>query len=289
MTMTRTTPQAEITAPLPKSLRSRFNAFNLPLMLGLLLMGVLVLTAIIGQIWTPFDPKATGVGIPFSAPDAVHWFGTDAVGADIFSKTLAATATDFGVTLFSVALAFVAGGLIGALTGFLGGAFDTVVMRLVEILQAFPPLLLAMLIVVTTGPGITNVVIVIMIVGIPGYLRLARAEVLSQKNLEYADAARMVGHSGAGVLFRHLVPNTLSPLISFAAINAAWVAIIISSLGFIGVGIEPGSPEWGSMIAAGRHDIESWWISLFPGLAIIVLACAFYLVGDGLTDKEHTP
>ncbi|WP_024820718.1 ABC transporter permease [Arthrobacter sp. 31Y] len=276
-----------LAAPSRRSQRIKFTSVNIPLTLGLLLMGALVLVALIGQVWTPFDPQATGVGVPFSPPDSQHWFGTDAVGADIFSKTLAATATDFGVTLVSVGLAFLAGGLIGAVTGFVGGIFDTIVMRLVEILQAFPPLLLAMLIVVTTGPGITNVVIVIMIVGIPGYLRLARAEVLSQKTMEYADAARMVGHSGAGVLLRHLVPNTLSPLISFAAVNAAWVAIIISSLGFIGVGIEPGSPEWGSMIAAGRNDIDSWWISLFPGVAIIILACAFYLVGDGLTDREH--
>ncbi|MFI7276959.1 ABC transporter permease [Streptomyces sp. NPDC049879] len=256
------------------------------LTLGCALMLLLLATAAVGQVWTPYDPEAPGVGLPFLSPGGGHWFGTDQAGADVFSKTLAATWTDLWLTVVAVAIAFAAGSVLGAVAGYWGGWADAVIMRATEILQSFPALLLALLLVTTLGSGLVNVIVVVAFVGLPGYLRLLRAEVRARKSWEFTDAAILAGNSGPRVLARHLVPNGMMPLVSYAAVNAAWVAIVVSSLGFVGVGIEPGSPEWGSMIAGGRTSPDAYWISLFPGLGILLLATAFYLIGDGLTDRE---
>jgi peptide/nickel transport system permease protein len=143
-----------------------------------------------------------------------------------------------------------------------------------------------MLLASALGGGLVNVVVVVAVLGFPGYLRLARAEILARKNLEFAEAAVLMGNGRLAVLLRHLLPNSMKPLISFSAINASWVAIIVSSLGFIGIGIQPGSPEWGSMIAAGRDQIDNWWVTFFPGCAILLLAMSFYLLGDALADRD---
>ncbi|MFI0938554.1 ABC transporter permease [Streptomyces sp. NPDC021020] len=253
---------------------------------GLALMALLVAAAVVGRIWTPYDPDAPAVGVPFQAPGGSHWFGTDQAGGDVFSKTLAATWTDLWLTVVAVAVAFVVGSLFGAIAGYRGGWTDAVIMRVTEILQSFPALLLALLLVTTLGSGLLNVIVVVAFVGLPGYLRLLRAEVRSSRSREFAEAAVLAGNSGTRVLVRHLVPGGIAPLVSYAAVNAAWVAIVVSSLGFVGVGIEPGSPEWGSMIAGGKDAPDAYWISLFPGLAVLLLAGAFYLLGDGLVDKE---
>lgn len=129
-------------------------------------------------------------------------------------------------------------------------------------------------------------IIVIAIVGLPGYVRLARAEVKTRKTWEFADAARIMGNGPVRVLFTHILPTGTTPLISYAAVNAAWVAIVVSSLGFIGIGIEPGTAEWGSMIAAGRDSVSQYWVSLFPGLGVLLLASAFYLLGDGIVESR---
>lgn len=255
---------------------------------GIAVVAAMAAVAVVSRFWTPYDPTASGVGLPYLAPSRLHLFGTDRVGADVFSRTMAATTTDVGITVAAVAIAFTIGTVLGALAGYFGGALDIVTMRLMEIMQAFPSLLLAMLMVAAVGSGITNVIVVVSIIGIPNYVRLVRAEILSKKNWQFAEAAKMVGNSPIRVLFRHLLPNSMRPLIAFSSINASWVAIIVASLGFIGLGIEPGSAEWGSMISRGQDAILSgqWWISTFPGIAIFVLSGAFYLIGDGLTDPE---
>ncbi|OLT00301.1 hypothetical protein BJF90_36120 [Pseudonocardia sp. CNS-004] len=255
--------------------------------LGLVVVGILTLVAVVSLFWTPYDPAATKVGPVYDAPSASHWFGTDRVGADIFSLTMAGTRIDVGITIAAVGIAFVVGTTLGALAGFYGGWVDAVVSRLTEIMQAFPTLLLAMLIVAAVGPGVWNVIIVVAIVGIPDYLRLARAEILSKKTWQFTEAGRMVGNSPVRLLRRHLVPNSVLPLVAYSSINASWVTALVASLGFVGLGIEPGSAEWGAMIARGEDSIVSgeWWIAFFPGLAIFVLAAAFYLIGDGITQK----
>ncbi|UZN04158.1 ABC transporter permease [Cellulomonas sp. S1-8] len=255
---------------------------------GLALLGVLLGSALLSKVWTPYPPDATGVGPVYAPPSAEHWFGTDRVGADVFSRTVAAGLTDVSITIAVVALALTVGTLWGALAGFYGGILDAVTLRLLEVVQAFPALLLAMLAVAVAGPGLLNVVLVVAIIPLPDYVRLARADVLSKKNWQFAEAARMVGNRPVVVLFKHLVPNSMRPLLAFASISASWVTGNIAALGYVGLGIEPGSAEWGSMISRGQDAIVSgdWWISFFPGVAILLLCISFHLIGDGLSDKN---
>jgi peptide/nickel transport system permease protein len=258
--------------------------------LGIAVVLLLGVMAVVGRFWTPYGPTATGTGPVYAAPSLGHPFGTDSVGTDIFSQTLAAAGEDMGLTLAAVIIAFAVGTVIGAVAGFAGGWLDLVIMRVMEMLQAFPALLLAMLMVAAVGAGLVNVLFVVAVLGIPNYVRLVRAEILSKKNWQFAEAARMVGNRPARVLFRHLLPNSLTPPIAFSSVNASWVTVIIASLGFIGLGIEPGSAEWGSMISRGQDAIVTgqWWISVFPGLGILLLSGAFYLIGDGLSDATGT-
>jgi peptide/nickel transport system permease protein len=262
----------------------RWQPFSLQAGLALaLLVGAIV---VLGRVWTPYPATTPGVGLPLTGPSGSHWFGTDETGTDVFSKTIAAAWTDVWLTVVAVAIAGVAGSLLGAVAGYWGGILDAVISRLAEILQSFPTLLLALFMVAVTGAGLTNVIVVVAIVGLPGYLRLARAEVMARRRRDFADAARILGARPRRVLFVHILPNCVTPLVAYAAINAAWVAIIVSSLGFIGVGIEPGSAEWGSMIADGRDSIDQYWVSLFPGIGVLLLSAAFYLIGDGVAEAR---
>ena len=253
---------------------------------GVFMLAIFVAAAMVSQFWTPYPPMSSGVGPVFAAPSAAHLFGTDRVGADIFSRTLFASTTDVSLTIAVVCLALVVGTVWGAVAGYYGGWFDTISMRALEIVNAFPALLLAMLVIAVAGPGILNVIFVVTLLPLPEYVRLARAEVKSKKTWQFAEAARMVGHRPSGVLFGHLVPNSLRPLLSFASLNASWVAGTIGALGFLGLGIEPGSAEWGSMISRGQNAIITgqWWVSFFPGMAMFLLAGAFHFIGDGLAD-----
>ncbi len=256
---------------------------------GCAVLGLFLIVAVLSLFWTPYPPSETGAGAPFTPPSAQHWFGTDRVGADVLSRTMAAAPVDVFITVAVVLLALTVGTVWGALAGFFGGWLDAVTLRCLEIIQSFPSLLLAMLAVAVAGPGVVNVIIVVAILPLPDYVRLARAEVLTKKNWQFAEAARMVGNSPLVVLFRHLVPNSLRPLLAFASINASWVTASVAALGFVGLGIEPGSAEWGSMISRGQSAIVSgaWWISFFPGAALLLLSIAFHLVGDGLSSTNR--
>ncbi|MFC0534098.1 ABC transporter permease [Phytohabitans kaempferiae] len=277
-------PAAPVTAG-PRRARWRGGG-SLSLRVGAALLGLYLGAAAVSAVWTPFDPREVGAGEPYSPPGGSHWFGTDRLGTDVFSQALAATRLDLGITVAAVALALVVGAFLGTIAGYYRGVADSVIMRSLEVLQAFPTLLLAMLIVQAVGPGTWNVIAVLAFVGLPEYLRLARAEILSKRTWQFADAARLAGCRPWRVAFGHLLPNSTGPLLAYTSINAAWVVLVTSSLGFLGVGIRPGEPEWGSMISRGQSGITSgeWWISLFPGLAVLGLAAAFYLLGDGLTD-----
>jgi peptide/nickel transport system permease protein len=254
--------------------------------IGLAIVLFFVIIAATASLWVPYDPKAVLIGPTLEGPSADHWFGTNEIGGDVFSRTMSATLLDLRITIMAVLIAFVVGVAIGTMSGYWAGTIDIVSQRVLEIIQSIPTLLLAMIVVVAIGPGELNVVIVLAFLGMPYYARLVRAEVLSKRNWEFAEAGRMVGGSSFRVAFRHLLPNSLSPALAYASVNAAWVVLVTASLGFLGIGIEPGTAEWGSMIARGQSYIvtRQWWMSVFPGVAVLLLTTGFYLLGDGLRD-----
>jgi peptide/nickel transport system permease protein len=281
------TPVGRVAASVPGLRRVRASASALPL--GLCLLGFLVLLSLTSPLWTPYAPGATGTGPVSAPPSGAHWFGTDSVGSDVFSRTVAAGRTDVLYTLAVVALALLVGSVWGAVVGFFGGWLEWATLRLLEVLQAFPALLMALFIISIVGPGTFKVILVAAIIPLPDFVRLARAEVLTKKNWQFAEAARMVGNRPAVVLFKHLMPNSSRPLLAYASVSAAWVVGNIAALGYIGLGIQPDAVEWGSMIARGQSDVVSgaWWESFFPGIGILVLAIGFQLVGDGLSARNR--
>lgn len=280
--------QNRIAAALPAGIRRlRGSAAALPL--GLSLLGFLVLISLVSALWTPYPPGATGTGLVSAAPDGAHWFGTDSVGSDVFSRTVAAGRTDVFYTLAVVAIALLAGSAWGSLAGFFGGWWEWATLRLLEVVQAFPALLMALFIISIVGPGTFKVILIAAIIPLPDFVRLARAEVLTKKNWQFAEAAKMIGNRPVVVLFRHLLPNSSRPLLAYASVSAAWVVGNIAALGYIGLGIQPDAVEWGSMIARGQSDVVSgaWWESFFPGIGILLLAIGFQLVGDGLSARNQ--
>jgi peptide/nickel transport system permease protein len=259
---------------------------SVSLQVGAVLLLIYVAAAGAGRLLIPYDPLKTLIGPPFSAPSSAYWFGTDRVGADVFSRTIAATGLDLRITIVAVAVALISGTILGTMAGYFGGVLDVLSMRILEVVQAIPSLLLAMIIVQAVGPGERNVIAVLAFVGLPYYARLVRAEILSKRNWQFAEAARMVGNPPIRIAVRHLLPNSLGPVFAYASVNAAWVVLVTASLGFLGIGIEPGRAEWGSMISRGQPQIITgeWWISFFPGLAVLGLTAGFYLIGDGIRD-----
>jgi peptide/nickel transport system permease protein len=254
--------------------------------IGIAVLVLYIATALLSIVWTPYDPLTPGIGDGYDSPSLAFLLGTDRLGADMLSRLMAGARYDLGITLVAVTIAFSVGTLIGTFAGYFGGRIDIVVLRGVEIFQAFPGLLFAMLVVQAVGPGILNVILVLSFVGIPDYLRLARAEIRAKRSWQYAEAARMVGNPPWRVAFRHLLPNSIGPLLALTSINAAFVALITASLGFLGLGLSPNTPEWGSMIARGQDGVMTgqWWVSFFPGLAILGLTGSFYLLGDAIAD-----
>ncbi|MCE0764548.1 ABC transporter permease [Pseudonocardia kujensis] len=288
--MTTTVAQAPAPAAPPARARrrARFARFSGPLgvRIGLAIVAAYLLVAVLSWFWTPYDPLALAVGDPYGAPSAAHWLGTDRLGADVLSRLMAATRVNLVVMLFAVATGLAVGTALGTLAGYFGGVTDTVIMRILEVFQAFPTLLLAMLVVQAVGPGTVNLILIMAFVGMPPYLRLVRAEVMSRRSWQFAEAARMVGARPMRVAFGHLLPNSIGPVLAYIAVNAAWVSLLTAALGFLGLGLPPGTPEWGSMVARGQDAIMTgqWWVSFFPGLAIVGIAGACYLLGDGLAD-----
>ncbi|HET7095543.1 MAG TPA: ABC transporter permease [Thermomicrobiales bacterium] len=254
-------------------------------MAGLIVVVVLVAVAIAAPHITPYPPNDQSFRIKLKPPSAAHWFGTDEFGRDIFSRMLVGTRIALWVGIVPVTAALIAGVAAGLVAGYYGGAIDSIAMRLIDIILAFPWLLLAIGIMAILGPGINNVVIAVAIVYIPSFARIVRGSVLSIKEKEYVEAARAAGLPAAQIMTRHVLANAWAPIIVIATLSIGQAIIYAAGLSFIGLGTQPPDADWGVMLASGREYLrQAPWLGGFPGLAILVAVLAFNLFGDGLRD-----
>ena len=255
--------------------------------LGMVIMGVFFLIAVLAPVVAPYDPKKdSNLRLRLKPPTIQHPLGTDNLGRDVLMRVAHGTRVSLRVGVISVGIALSIGGVLGLTGGFLGGWFDNLVMRTMDIILAFPAMLLAIAIVAVRGVGLNNTMIAIGVVAIPVYARLARSMVLSAKEQEYITAARCVGATGIRILARHIFPNILPPLIVQSTLGLANAILSAAGLGFLGLGAQPPTPEWGAMLSDSYKFLTtgSWWVILFPGAAIMLSVLGFNLLGDGLRD-----
>jgi len=257
------------------------------LAVGGVLATVVVIGAVAGHIAPPHDPLAVNPGLALAPPGPGHWFGTDQFGRDVFSRVVYGIGTDVVIGLVVAALAFAVGSMVGLVSGYLGGWADDVVMRVVDIVMSFPPFLLALAIAVVLGDTVRNVIIAVTIAYVPFIVRLTRSGVLTARGADYVLGARAVGALRSRVMTLHVLPNAMGPALVQATLMAGWAILDVSGLSFLGVGIQPPSPELGVQVAQGAPYITGgqWWISVFPGAAIILAVLAFNFLGDYADDK----
>lgn len=254
-------------------------------MLGLIIVLILVLSAVFANFIAPYDYAQQDLTNMKAWPSREHLLGTDDYGRDILSRIIYGGRVSLLVAILSIVFGLVVGGILGISAGYFGGVYDGTVMRIMDIIMAIPGFLLAVCISAALGSGVLNTAIAIGIGCVPGYARLLRALVLSIREQEYVEAARATGASDLRIMFRQIVPNILSPVIVESTLRIGGCILMISSLSFIGLGVQPPTPEWGSMLSAGRALIRSFWpIVTFPGLAIMLTLFGFNLFGDGLRD-----
>ena len=253
-------------------------------MLGAVIVLAWVLVAILAPVIAPYDPIDQQVRQRLQAPSASHLLGVDELGRDVFSRVLYGGRVSLPVAAIVVVLATAFGTLYGGLSGFAGRWLDEGAMRVVDMVLAFPSLILAMAIAAALGPSIQNSMLAMLLVWWPPYARVARGQVLGLKHRDFVTAARAVGMSEGRVLLRHVLPNALAPALVLSTMDIGNAIIITAALSFLGLGAVPPTPEWGAMVAEGRELIQQWWISTFPGLAIFSVAMACNFVGDGLRD-----
>jgi peptide/nickel transport system permease protein len=247
-------------------------------------MLVLLLVGMVSGPWlVPFDPLRVDFAIALQPPSLTHWFGTDNLGRDVLARTLSAGQVDLQIALVCVALPFLVGSVVGAVAGYFGGIVDRVISGIVDILWAFPFYVLVIAIVGTLGPSTGNLYLAFTLVVWISFARIVRGEVLVVREIEYVQAARMLGFSHARIILGHVLPNAIAPALVFAMADVVLTILGITALSFLGLGVQPPTPEWGIMIADGRNFIfDAWWISTFPGLAIVYTGITFTLIGDGL-------
>lgn len=266
-----------------RSLRRMIRNRNLLIGGGILL--ALVLVALLAPVLTPYDPNTHDYANALRAPSLSHPFGTDNFGRDVFTRVLYGTRIDLRVGVIAVIPPFLIGLLLGSLSGYLGGWWDTFVMRAVDIVQAFPFIILIIAIVAILGPGLNNMFIAVALVAWVVYARLIRGEILVEKQKEYILAARALGNPDWRIVSRHVLPNVITTSIVFAMADIALYILLAAALSFLGLGAKPPTPEWGAMITEGQPFMTSaWWMSALPGVAIVITGIALSLVGDGLAD-----
>ncbi|MEH7351567.1 ABC transporter permease [Gottfriedia acidiceleris] len=252
--------------------------------LGLVICLVWFLVALFAPFIATHSVTAQNLSIRYESPSASHFFGTDELGRDVFSRVIVGSRISLTAGVITVVCAFAFGILYGGIAGYKGGYVDEVMMRFSELIMAFPPLILAMVIAAALGPSILNSVLAMAIIWWPNYARLMRSMVISLKESEYVTASRVMGASHIRVLFLEILPNCFGPLLVMATLDLGNAILMFSGLSFLGLGTQPPTPEWGSMVSGGAKVIQNWWVSTFPGLAIFSVSVGANFVGDGLRD-----
>lgn len=252
---------------------------------GLVIFLALILLALFAPKLAPFDPNKQDWKIRLQAPSAVHIMGTDEFGRDLFARTLYGGRVSLLAGIVPVAIGATAGAAIGLTAGYLGGRWDQLLMRCLDVLLAFPGLFLALAVVGTLGPGLFNAMLAVAVVSIPGYARVVRGQVLTLREREFVTAAEAAGARAPRILWRHLLPNLLSPLLVQASLSVGFAILTTAGLSFLGLGTQPPTSDWGEMLASGRQYLpEAWWLELFPGLYVMAAVLSVNLLGDGLRD-----
>lgn len=252
---------------------------------GLIVFILIVLSSILAQRLAPYDPLLISPQDYLQPPSRSHWLGTDSYGRDVLSRVLHGGRVSLTVGFASVLIASALGVLLGLIAGYYGGRVDGAIMRFVDMLLAFPGLLLALGVVALLGPGLANVIVAVGLSGIPSYARTVRGAILSAREEVYVEAARSVGCRDHHILLRHLLPNVVGLVVVISTLSVAWAILTASSLSFLGVGTQPPTPEWGVMLSEGRGLLrEAPWLTTFPGLMIMLTVLSINLLGDGLRD-----
>ncbi len=255
-----------------------FGAFGLFL--------VFVLFAIFGSAIAPYDPLASNSAIALQPPSLSHWFGTDQLGRDVLSRVIVATRLDLGIAVMAVTLSFLVGSVLGTCAGYFGGWCDRIISRCIDTLMAFPLFVLAMGLVAALGNTVENIILATAIINLPLYTRVVRSEVLIRREAGFVEAARLTGNGDWRIMAKHLFPNVLPVMMVHISLNMGWAILNAAGLSFIGLGVQPPTPEWGIMVAEGATYIVSgeWWMALFPGAVLMLAVFCFNLLGDGLRD-----
>ncbi|TYC48329.1 ABC transporter permease [Rhodobacterales bacterium] len=266
--------------------RLSFGGGPLPLYLGgAIILGWFVL-ALLAPVVAPYDPIYQDVAARLQPPSLAHWFGTDNFGRDILSRVIWSARIDLQIALFGVVFPFIIGTVLGSCAGYFGGWIDTILMRIIDVVLAFPFLVLMMAIIVILKPGLSSFYVAMALVGWVSYARLVRAQILVIKSSDFVVAATSLGYSHSRIMFRHLLPNAILGSVVFSMSDAVLVLLNGAAISYLGLGVQPPTAEWGIMIAEGQSFITSaWWITTFPGIAIVTLAMGFSLLADGLGEK----
>jgi peptide/nickel transport system permease protein len=253
---------------------------------GAALFLLFVFAALVGPSVVPYDPLASSTDAALQPPSAAHWFGTDALGRDIFSRVVVAARLDLLIAVSAVALSYVLGIALGLLAGFYGGWYDRIIARAADTIMAFPLFVLAMGIVAALGNTVGNIILATAVINLPFYIRMARAEANVRRNAGFVEAARLAGNTDLRIIAMHVYPNIVPPTMVQVSLNMGWAILNAAGLSFIGLGVRPPTPEWGIMVAEGATYIISgeWWIAFFPGAVLMLAVFAFNLLGDALRD-----
>lgn len=251
---------------------------------GVVVLAVIVSLGLLAPWIAPYSPTDIDPEAFSMPPSAAHWFGTDEIGRDVLSRVLHGATVSLQVVVFAIGLALVVGSVLGLISGWLGGGWDALIMRVMDAFLAFPLLVLALSIVAVLGPDLMNAMFAIAITKMPGFARLVRAEVLSLREVDYVVAAQAAGASPWRILSRHIWPNVSGNVIVYGSLSASQALITENALSFLGLGVQPPTPSWGYMVATGIQFYQSWWMSFFPGLAIFLMVLALNFLGDAVRD-----